>query len=400
MRRSKHTRKQSQPEQPSLTDLNKQLPGYAYSPEKGATRFATETPPEEPPKKRPLWKKILFGLILIIILLGGFVGWKLLANEIKVFGWGGIWSLLRPAELKGEDRGYVNILLAGNSADDPGHAGANLTDSIMLVSVNTKNNTAFMMSIPRDLYVGIPGFGYAKINEAYQDGEQANFSEGGYAPGGMGLLQKVVSKNFGIPVDYYALVDYAAVREAVNAVGGITVTIDSEDERGIYDPSPDLANDRRPLVKLGNGPHTIDGATALGLARARGNSYGSYGFLRGDFDRTEHQRQILLALKEKTTSLGTLANPFKLARLADSFGNNVETDLSLGQVRRLYNITKKIPSNKIVSVGLNDVNEKNLLASYRTPLGQSALIPALGIDDYSDIKAYLRSLLGTDSQTP
>jgi polyisoprenyl-teichoic acid--peptidoglycan teichoic acid transferase len=395
MRHTKnHASENDSNNQPSRAVPEGQQPGYAYTPDEGLHHFSSDESGNAPSKKR--WgrgKKILFGFLAVFLLVGGFVGWKLLANEVKVFGWKGIWSLVRPGKLKGESRGYVNILVAGNSADSPGHGGANLTDSIILLSVNTQDNTAFMMSVPRDLYVDIPGFDYAKINEAYQDGEQSNFSESGYAPGGMGLLAKVVSENFDVPIDYYALVDYAAVKDAVNAVGGITVTIASNDERGLYDPSPDLANDHKPLVNLNNGQQTLDGTAALGLARARGSTYGSYGYRNSDFTRTENQRLIILGLKDKVTSLGTLANPFKLAGLADSVGNNVKTDMTLGQVRRLYQLTKKIPSDKIVSIGLNNIDGQNLLASYQTRLGQSALIPAKGLDDYSDIKAYLKTLL-------
>ena len=341
-----------QPEDPkNLSELNSQLSGYAYTPEGGTRHFSEDDPT---PPRRSRWKKVLLGFLLLFIIAGGWFGWKIIGNEVKVFGWKGIWSILKPTKLQGEDRGYVNILLAGNSADDPGHAGAQLTDSIMLVSVNTKSNKAFMVSVPRDLYVDIPGSGYAKINEAYQIGERENFNEGGFAPGGMGLLQKIVSERFGLPIDYYALVDYAAVKGAVDAVGGITIDIKSEDSRGLYDPSPDLASGRKVLVDLPNGPQKLNGAEALGLARARGSAPGSYGFLRSDFDRTEHQRQILLAVKEKATSAGTLANPLKVAGLADSFGNNVRTDLTLGEVRRLYDLSKKIPAASVVSVGLND----------------------------------------------
>src|SRR5665213_1561264 len=96
--------------------------------------------------------------------------------------------------------------------------------SIILLSMNTTSKTGYMLSIPRDLYVNIPGFGYAKINEAYQDG-------------GIGLLEQVVSSDFQVPIDYYALINYASVRDTVNALGGITVNIASQDPRGLYDPN-------------------------------------------------------------------------------------------------------------------------------------------------------------------
>jgi LCP family protein required for cell wall assembly len=353
-------------------------------------------PGKKQKKPQPRWKKILkrvlIVLAIILLLAGLWVGWKFIANGVKIFGWGGLKDIFTSKELRGEDTGRVNILLAGNSADDPGHGGAELTDSIMVVSIDTKNNKGYILSIPRDLYIDIPDHGYAKINEAYQDGERANFREAGYAKGGMGLLQKTIGQHFGMKFHYYALVNYAALKEGVNAVGGVTITINSSDPRGLYDPGPDLLNNYKPLVDLPNGKVTLNGAQALGLARARGSSYNSYGFGTSDFARTEHQRQLLLGLKSKASSASTLANPVKMGKLFDTLGNNVETDFEVSEVRRLYEIMKEIPNSRIKSVSLNDANDVNLLQSYRTRSGQSALVPAAGIDDYTAIKQYLDSL--------
>ncbi len=350
----------------------------------------------EPDRPKRSWKKIFkrtFIVFFVVALLaGGWVGWKFVSNSAKVFGWDNLFGLFHSTKLDGEDEGRVNILLAGNSSDDPGHGGAELTDSIMIMSINTKNHTGFLLSVPRDLYVDIPDNGYAKINETYQDGEADDFSEPDYAKGGMGSLQKVIAQNFGIKTQYYALVNYSALRDAVNAVGGITVTIQSENARGLYDPSPDLTT-HQPLVDLSNGTHDIDGQQALGLARARGSSINAYGFPRGDFDRTEHQRMVLIGLKDKASSAGTLSNPVKIGQLFDSFGNNVKTDLELAQAKRLYEIVKKVPSNSIASAALNDGEDRNLLTSYRTSTGQSALVPTAGVDDYSEIRTYLQELL-------
>lgn len=343
-------------------------------------------------------KKILVGLLIVLLIAGGWVGWKFLSNSAKIFGWKDLLGGLQEAKLKGEDEGRVNVLLAGNSADDPGHGGAELTDSIMVLSINPEDKTAFIISIPRDLYVDIPGHDYAKINEVYQDGEQDNFSEAGYADGGMGLLEKVVSQKFGIPIHYYALVNYAALEQAVNAVGGITINVQSSDPDGLYDPSRDLETGE-PLVDLPNGEQTLNGRQALNLARARGNGYGSYGFPRSDFNRAEHQRQILIGLKDKVGSASTLSNPVKVGQLFDSMGNNVKTDFSLAEVRRLYTLIKEIPSADITSASLSDGKDVDLLESYRTRLGQSALIPAAGIDDYSEIQTYIQELLNKPSTT-
>ena len=394
MMRHKKSKQPKRPEKPgNLLDLNRALPNYSYHPAGGVIAG-----PTRPPKKQRFsWKKFFawsgVSLFVVLALAGSWLGWKLLHNELKIFGWKGIVSLVKPTKLKGENEGHVNILVAGNSADDPGHNGGDLTDSIMLLSLNTRTNTAFMLSIPRDLYVNIPGVGYAKINEAYEDGNRMKFNEAGYPAGGMGLLEKTVAQATGLPIQYNALVNYGTVRDAVNAVGGITVNIQSSDPRGLNDPSPDYGNNRKPLVDhLANGPQTLNGVQALGLSRARGDTWGSYGYALSDFTRTQNQRTILLGLKDKATSLGTLSNPVKLGELFDSLGDNVKTDMTLGEVTRLYSLVKKVPNSKITSVGLNDAGGKNLLASYTTRNGQSALIPAAGLDDYSAIQAYLQTI--------
>lgn len=374
--------------------LNKALPNPAY-----LSGMDMQLPEE--PKKRD-WKKIFkraaITLGVFVLLAGGWVGWKFVSNSAKIFGWNNLFGLFQHTTLKGEDEGRVNILLAGNSADDPGHGGGDLTDSIMIMSVNTNDNTAFLLSVPRDLYVNIPDHGYAKINEAYQDGEQDDFSESGYADGGMGLLEKTISQNFGISFHYYALVNYSALREGVNAVGGITVNIQSTDPRGLYDPSRDLTTGQA-LVNLSNGQHTLNGQQALDLARARGDSYGSYGYGRSDYTRTENQRMILIALKDKVSSSSTLANPIKLGELFDSLGNNVKTDMKLAEVKRLFTVTKKIPSADITSASLNNGTDVILLTNYTNRYGQSTLIPKAGIDDYSEIQQYVKNLIANGTKS-
>lgn len=290
-----------------------------------------------------------------------------------MFGNGNLFSLLGSGNLKGSEAGRVNMLLVGYSVDDPGHAGANLTDSIILLSMSTTNKTGYMLSIPRDLYVNIPGFGYAKINEAYQDG-------------GMGLLEQVVSNDFQVPIDYYALINYASVRDTVNALGGITVTIASQDPRGLYDPNISPA-DGGPL-KLANGPQTLNGQTALNLTRARGDAYDSYGFAQADFDRTQHQRQVLTAIKDKL-NWKLVLNPRKNSQILDAVATNVKTDMAASEARPLFGLFNSIPSAKLQSLNLRDLGGHNYLDSYTTVYGQSALVPAAGLSDYSQIDAAL-----------
>jgi LCP family protein required for cell wall assembly len=333
------------------------------------------------------FKRIAIVLLLLALISGGWVGGKFLYNAHKVFG-GNIFSIIKTTKLQGESTGRVNILLAGNSADDAGHDGANLTDSIMIVSIDTVNHKVFLLSVPRDLWVDVPGYGHQKINAAYVDGQNDNFNQSGYFTGGMGQLQQVIEQNFGITINYYALINYTAFKDAVDAVGGIDVVINSSDKRGLYDPSIDWTT-KGPLVKLTNGPHHLTGEQALDLARARGDDYRSYGFPNSDFDRTQNQRMMLVALKAKVVTAGVLANPAKLSSLSDAIGNNVTTNFSLSEVRRAYDLIKSIDSTSIQSLSLNDANGNNLLANYTSSDGQEALIPAAGLDNFSVFQAFM-----------
>jgi LCP family protein required for cell wall assembly len=333
------------------------------------------------------FKRTALVLLVLVLLIGGWLGYKFIKNANKTGA--GFWSLFVNSRLKGEDQGRVTILLAGVSSDDPGHAGGDLTDSIMLVSLDTKNKTAFMLSIPRDLLVNIPDNGYSKINAAYELGNQQHFNQAGLPADGMGLLESIIQDKFNIPIDYYALINYTAFKQAVDAVGGVEVAIKSPDPRGLYDPFTNLS--------LPNGMVSLNGQQALNLARARGDGPGSYGFWQADFDRTGHQRQLLVALKDKSTSLGVFANPVKLGNLSDAIGNNVKTDMSLGNIRRLYSLGKGVDNSKITSSSLNDAYGVNLLMS-RSYYGQSTLIPALGLNDYSAIQAYVAKLAAVPGQ--
>lgn len=389
------------PPKPVTKAERSQFPGIGttLSPYRGAPLTAYNGGAIAPPPKvkkrtgKKLAKRIGITLAVVALIGLGWTGFKFAQNADKIFG-GNIFGLLTADRLKGEDRGRVNILLAGYSVDDPGHGGSELTDSLMIASIDTQNNTAFLLSIPRDLWVSIPERGYQKINSAYTFGEQDNFTRRGFPEGGIGQLESIITENFGMPIDYYALINYTAFRDAVNAVGGITINVDSDDPRGLYDGNISPV-DGGPL-DLENGLQELDGQTALNLARARGSTWNSYGFAQSDFTRTKHQRMMLIALKKEATSAGTLSNPLKLGKLFDSIGSNVQTDFQSGEGRRLADLMKKVPDSSITSYSLNDVDGKNLLASYRSPNGQSALIPAAGFDDFSDIQLFIRTLVDVE----
>lgn len=373
----------TEPVTPVAVDRPRQRPGQVV-----------DTQPVQRPKKpkhKKSWGKRIaktLGLLLLAVVL--FFGGRFAYNIAKATGSNNPFAVLgalQRAPLK-NDNGRVNILVAGNSADDAGHGGASLTDSIMVLSMDTKKNTAMMLSVPRDMWVKIPGHGHSKINAAY-------------TYGGMDSLKTVVEDNLELPVHYTALVNYTAFKDLVDAVGGITITINSSDKRGIYDSSLDWTSRTCcALAKYPNGPVKLNGKQALNLARARGEGYGSYGFPQADFTRTEHQRQMLLAIRTKAMSSSTLSNPLKISNLMAAIGNNVTTDIQAKEIQSMYSYAKDVDASKIDSYNINTLagEDKTMLKGYSID-GQSALIPAAGIDDYSEIAAQIQKLFTATAVT-
>lgn len=320
-------------------------------------------------------------LLGCLILFGGYIGAKVIGDLDKVFH-GNVASdaqaLFSHATLKGEAQGRVNILVAGDSSDrvDPASNGGELTDSIMVLSIDTKDHSAFMLSIPRDLWVHVPNEGWAKINSTYENNS-------------MNGLGQLITQDLGVPIDYYALVNYQAFEDLVNAVGGISVNVQSPDPRGLYDPQPYPGSS---VFKLSNGSHTLNGQDALNLARARGDGYGSYGFPQGDFNRTQHQRQMVVALAQKAKSAGVIGNPLRVSQIFDALSKNVQTNLTLPDALELVRLMKGINLPSIQSEAYTYGGTNPLLVGYTAPDGEAALAPAAGLGDYSELQQFYQQL--------
>jgi len=377
----------------SRSELNESLKSLDIEPtaKKSRRRFRLRLPSR---------KKIIIGLVIILLLVGGYFGVKLFLTSSKLFS-GNIFDLLgQGATLKTDQYGRSNILVFGTSEDDPGHedAGANLTDSIMLISIDQKTKNAVMISVPRDLWVKygeacLSGY-EGKINVVYECGAGTNGSD---EPAGAKKLMSAVGESFGVDIQYYAHVNYTVVRDTVNAVGGITVDIDSDDPRGILDRNFDWAcRYNCYYVKWPNGPAHLNGDQALALARAR-NASGGYGLGGGNFDREQYQQKIIVALKDKAASAGTLANPVAVSGILDALGNNVRTNFSAGEVKTLIKLAGEIPSASIQRVSL--VDEGKAVLTTGNISGQSAVRPVAGTYDFSQVQKYIRSKLTINSSS-
>lgn len=331
-------------------------------------------------------------LSLILILIGvsvfGFVFGKAWWNAHKVFkGSGSALALsknVQPYQLKGEGDGRVNVLLLGKGG--VGHEGGELTDSMMIASIDPINTTATMLSIPRDLWVKPSDLWPMKINAVYPSAKnQALYKNpkdtAAAEKAGVDAAEAIVEKYMGVPIHYYAMVDFTAFRDAVNNVGGVDITLDEP----YSDASYGDAYVKYGALKLNAGVNHLNGAMALAYARSR------HGDDRGDFGRGEHQQKVLLAIKDKALSLGTFSNPAKVTQLMDTFGNRVSTNFSINDIMRGYELSKKFSNTNVKNIDLampdSAVVTTGMIGS------QSVVYPKAGVDNYDEVRKFVRTNL-------
>jgi len=353
-------------------------------------------------RRRKIIKRVIIALIIILVAIGGYVAFKALSASNSVFK-GDIFGLVQQKKLQQDANGRTNILVLGTSEDDPGHQGAYLTDSIMVLSLDQKNKNAYMISIPRDMQVqyGMAcDAGYAgKINAYF------NCVNGDWDSESAETERQTKSREFygnilGIPIQYSAHVNYSVMRDVVNAVGNITVNIQgSGGAPGVMDSNFDwkckggnayasLATMKQNCPPSGhfidypNGPATLDAEHALYLAQARGDIAPTYGLGNSNFDREQNQQKIILAIKEKATSTGTLTNIGKVTGLIDAIGKNLRTNFETSEVRTLMTLAKDIPSNSFQRVNLLD-------SGIMTGDAQ----PAAGLYNFTQLQAFVKKTI-------
>jgi LCP family protein required for cell wall assembly len=337
------------------------------------------------------WKKrILWFFVLLVFLAGGTFGYlfvKAYYNSKKVFKGGGHAVALQETVdldmLKGEGDGRINVLLLGIGGE--GHEAPDLTDTIIVASIDPVNNKADLLSIPRDLWVKVPNHGSMKINAAYEMGkydylgkQDSSNSNQKAIDAGFSSTDNIVENVLGIPIHYNMLVNFTAFKQAVDTVGGITIDVPT----ALVDSTFARENGGSSVIARA-GTQTFNGTTALMYVRSRHTS--------SDFARAQRQRAVIVALEQKIFTLGTLSSPTKISGLLDTFGSNVVTDLSLSNVSRVLTIMKKIPEPSIVSVGLTDTNSNFLTTSMVG--NQSVVVPIAGTYEYSAIQNFVRNTL-------
>lgn len=365
-------------------------------------------------------KKIL--PLVIVLLLVGLLLFRILspkAEQSSPFNF-----IFNPGPNINHTDDKVNVLLLGTAGGK--HDGADLTDTIMVASINYKTNKVYLISLPRDLWLDeVKG----KINSVYEKGGEGE---------GIDLSKKIIGGVLGIPIHYGIRVDFNGFTKAVDEVGGIDVSIDKtfddylypitgkeqdmcglkEEEREfneeeakklnietgkrkvLIDTSGQIATDsaepnkgyeyfkcRYEHIGFKAGVSHMDGSTALKFARSRMGSNGE----GSDFARSRRQQRVIDSFREKVLSLETLVNPGKITSLISIFGNSIDTDLGLNDFIELYKIAKE--NKETASFVISDQGKDSLLTN--PPLGQYGgawvLIPRGG--KFDKVQEYVKSVL-------
>lgn len=298
--------------------------------------------------------RALFGLLYTVFLVGGcYFGYLFYATVKDIVAHTQIPYLpnlpvieridRRAVDLPDWEKGErVNVLLLGIDKRQ-GEEGPWRTDTMILVTADPKSKTAGMLSIPRDLYVEIPGYGEGRINTAH-------------FLGGPELAKKTVQYNLGVPVHYYARIDFWGFEKLIDTLGGITVEVEEEIRDNRY---PDN-NYGYMSIYIPAGVQHMDGDMALKYARTRHGG--------SDFARIKRQQKVLLAIRDQALRLNLLP---KLPALMKTTSDAVQTDLQPGEILALASIGARIKQENIRGAAIDEF----MTFPVTTPEGAQVLWP-------------------------
>ena len=356
-----------------------------------------DEPQKNKPKKKNFFRRHLKLTIFLVILLGiggavYFYGDRLISKLTG--GKSGLVDLVKTVvsekvtPLKMDAKGRTNIAIFGTSGYDmtgsEGHAvhdGAQLTDSLMIMSVDQNAKNAVTMSLPRDLKVGREACYTGKINEVFACASNNGKNE----EAGATAVMKELSKISGMEMHYYVHVNWGSLVQIVNVLGGITVTVDDDINDYYYTG-----------IKMKAGvPTVLDGEKALGLARARPGSVG------GDFTRGENQQKVLVAIKNKIAEKG-MDIP-AMINLVNVLGDNLRTNVNIEEIKTAAKVFSNFNPANIASAPLTGLSGGDLVKNASFPVGGldiSFVIPSAGAQNYTKIQQYLESKIADYSDSP
>jgi len=251
--------------------------------------------------------------------------------------------------------GRVTVLLLGlDYRDWEAKEPASRSDTMILLTLDPQTKIAGILSIPRDLWVAIPGFKHGKINTAYYLGDAYKLPGGGPA-----LAVKTVESFLGVPVNYYAQIDFGAFVRFIDEIGGVTIDVPANITIDL------LGTGSKTKKKLKAGIQNLPGEWALAYARNRYTE-------NGDFDRARRQQQVIMAIRDQVLSFNML--PVLIQKgptLYNEIASGIRTNLTLEQLIKLALLAQDVPEQNIQ----RGIIDKSNVFFGNSPDGLSILIP-------------------------
>ncbi len=361
-------------------------------------------------KRLPIVKIVLLTALLLSITTGLVY---FLNIERYVFkGPKTVVRLITDSGLK-KDQGRTNILLLGIGGS--GHDGPDLTDTIILASIDQDSGDVVMVSIPRDLWVPAES---TKINHVYAYGEDVDGQ-------GLEVAKNTVEELLGIPIHYAFRIDFNGFIKAVDLVGGLSLnvdtpftdpkypisgkendlcdlTIETEEKNGVQiQIVKDATGSAIPISEINekNDPFTcryetltfekvitkMDGATSLKFVRSRHGTNGE----GSDFARSARQQKVIMAFREKVISQESLKDPKRIIQLLSTLDASIDTDIGDEEIPLFAKLVPKIGDENIHRIVLDATRPQSVLefGLSQNYSGQSVVIPKNG--DWDTLKNYL-----------
>lgn len=335
-----------------------------------------------PRKKHHIGRNIAIASLCLLVIGGGILykwGDELIARLTG--GNSGLWDAIHSMisdeiPFETDTNGRTNVLVFGtegyNMSGDTAfgeHSGSQLTDSIMVISLDQETKDVALLSLPRDLKVSM-ACSAGKINEVFWCHNQDGTNE----EAGAKALMRQVGDVLGINLQYYAHINWASLIDIINTIGGITVTLDED----INDYGWTNA-----VAKAGV-PMEVDGEQALGLARAR------HGTTGGDFTRGNTQQKIVEGIVNKILQQGIGAT--EAFNLLNILGDNLRSNFSTDNIKAGLRVLSGFNINNIRQVPLVDYDTNTFYMTTATINDISYVVPSAGNNDYSEIQRYVKDM--------
>lgn len=365
------------------------------------------------PSKKKKYKRVGFWIVVLVAIFAiGAVAFSYKTGSIlnKISGKDGsildsLRGVISNEDITAED-GRTNILLLGMRGEGVSGGGL-LADTIMVASLKKDENKVALISIPRDLYVKMPGETYhSKINSVYALGEEKEHNGGGIK-----YMKQIISEVTGQPIHYVTTINFAGFEQLIDAVEGVDIELGESFSEPLQFHQEHVCDANVFTVKSGKtqkkidhrgkivaeyplcynhdeecggvfflpaGSNHLDGKKALCYVRSRMTS--------NDYERAKRQQVILSLLKDKLSSMGTLTNFGKLNEILNTLGRNVGTDMSAGEMKKFYSRYSKMNNPEIFQRVFENSPEGFLMVPQDAPAAAGFILtPRAGWDNYEEI---------------